>query len=404
MAINYDDFLNLTQDELEKCQDLIENLLLIKQQQHFHYLTSFDAPGLTKAFRLDRKPVLPEKAWQHFWDNVHPFMLEEKDLPFFKLICSLDHFYDYEEGHFENSRFKSDKNIRFSEEVILNSLKNASAIRSLIEEVSLDEKIRHYLNDNTYWFHRRFGVTQEALDVLIEKGFLDLTTDEMQAKFYSIDKQDVAENPGLLACYQAAMRHDMVGFDNEHIAQQVILFWSKANMEFLEGLPDAITENLDLHKTILRLPQSDYDNEKLLKLKLITWVPESYATFFNNHPDNFTWSLGLKHDNWDMLEKDIDGVTKGLINSYDRTHCLKPEWTFNNIRQFLSRVHEDNSELYGKLIQRAKELNANSGYGSIEFEKALGKILLHENLSEKLLNQASDDNQDEYLSSSRLKI
>jgi hypothetical protein len=411
MAINYDDFLNLSEEELEKCQDLIENLILVKEKQNLHYLSDLDEKGTRKAFRLDKKTNLSKQAWEYFWDNVHPFMLEEKDLPFFKMIHALDHFEKYEKAHArqygaDNTATPSHNhslNISFTQEVILNALKSASAIESLLEDEKITPKIRQYLNENTALFYQRFGVSQDALDVLIKHQYLDLDSDDVQQRFYGIDSQEVATNPGLVACYQAALRHQKVGFNDEHIAQQIVLIWKKAPLNFLQSLPEKITQHLDLHQVILRLPQKDYDNEKLLKLKLITWLPDSYGAFFNTHPDNFTWSLGLRHDNWAILEKNLEGVTKGLINAYDKIHCQKPDWTFENLRHFLSRVHEDNPEVYEKLIQRAQELNENSNYGSVQFEKTLNKILLHENLSEKLLHQ-DDNSDDDTLSGSGTKL
>lgn len=416
MTMNYDDFLNLSEAELEKCQDIIEKLLEVKQQQNFHYLTSFDAQGLTEAFRLDKKSTLPEKAWKYFWENVHPFMLEEKDLPFFRLMTSLNGFDDYEQFFQEENRPISPMSISnlkiekihttFVEEVILNSLKSASAISYLLEDSKLKAKVIHYVNHETHWFYRRFGMSQQALDILIENNILDLTTNDIQSRFYQIDHKDVAQEPGLLACYQAAMRHNAICFDSEHIAQQVVLCWAKAPTEFLEGLPETVTNHLNFRQVVLRLKKEEYASKGILEVKLKTWLPDSYALVLNNHPDNFSWALKLNHDNWNFLDADMHALVKGLFLSYEKPNRLNDDWLFNNINSFLTGIKEENPEIYQKLINQIKEVNEDSYFWNEDAEKILNRIMLNNNLNDKLLLEDLDksDKMEYQTSSTKFKI
>lgn len=413
----------------------------MNEEQKYALISMMDEAKVREAFELDTKKDLPEGAWEYFWTNIRPYYISEDEIPFFHLIHNLDGFDEYEK---QNPRESSGRGpaMLYSQEVLLNMLSNPDAIKLLLDSEKMREKMHQFIHGDNYHFFKNSATSQQSLDLLIEAQVLDLNDSKMQKEFLQITEGAYHEQPGLFACFQAAMRHHAFEYNEEHINILIKKCWDELEVSELQKWHKFIGEPLHWTDLVLSVQSVGYSSYQSLSKELKSCISDAHARNFNIPHENFCWLLNLPANyesstddfnkiegfdnndavwvavkaNHDMIEDtanshslnffkdEMPAVIHGMIKSFSPNYYKGEENLFKNINTFIGKIKNNNPQLYETMCSLGKTLRTEHQESNAKFAKVFSAIVLHESLSEQLLQSEGDEPKAEPQSLKKLKI
>lgn len=400
----------------------------MKEEDNYHLLHILNAPKTREVFQLDIKKDLSENAWEYFWDNVKGYDISEHDIVFFNMIHQLESFDKYEKEH-RHQYYTEDPSVTLSQQVFLNMLAHPDAIELLLNSEKMKKKMHYFMHEDFHWFFKRDTATQKSLDLLIEEKVLDLSDPYLQEQFLHMTESNSYEQPGLFACFRAAMRHNAFDYSEDQITMLIKKCWCEMDTQELQKWHRFIGE--PLHWTDLLLSSkglSSASSYESLSPELKTALSDVHAYNFNIPHDNFCWLLKLPanyetefdnlydtglmdihfestmpssnlntHNNshdyaWSFLEDEMPSIVHGMIKAFSSDYCKNGQDNlFKNLNAFVGKIKDNAPPAFEKMCHLAKTLKTEHKEFNAKFAKMFSAIVLHETLTEQLLSSDKHD-------------